>query len=113
MATKIPTPQEHIDELVAKAQVALQEFMALDQDTIDNIVHEMALAGLAKQQVLAKMAVEETGRGIYEDKITKNIFATEYIWHSIKYQLVLLKTMKKKTLCLLQSQSVLLLVLPL
>lgn len=86
MATKIPTPQEHIDELVAKAQVALQEFMALDQDTIDNIVHEMALAGLAKQQVLAKMAVEETGRGIYEDKITKNIFATEYIWHSIKYQ---------------------------
>jgi len=46
----------------------------------------MALAGLAKQQVLAKMAVDETGRGIYEDKITKNIFATEYVWHSIKYQ---------------------------
>ena len=34
---------------------------------------------------LAKMAVEETGRGIYEDKITKNMFATEYIYHSIKY----------------------------
>ena len=31
------------------------------------------------------MAVEETGRGIYEDKITKNMFATEYIYHSIKY----------------------------
>ena len=69
-----------------KAQVALHEFLDLDQSTIDNIVHEMALAGLAKQQVLAKMAVEETGRGIYEDKITKNIFATEYIWHSIKHQ---------------------------
>ena len=35
---------------------------------------------------LAKMAVEETGRGIYEDKITKNMFATEYIYHSIKYE---------------------------
>ena len=33
---------------------------------------------------LAKMAVEETGRGVYEDKITKNMFATEYIYHSIK-----------------------------
>ncbi len=83
---KQPTPQEHVNELVAKAQVALEGLKKLDQDTIDNIVHEMVLAGLSKQQELAKMAVEETGRGIYEDKITKNIFATEYIWHSIKYQ---------------------------
>lgn len=81
-----PTPKEHVDSLVQNAIVALDEFLSLDQETIDNIVHEMALAGLAKQQVLAKMAVEETGRGIYEDKITKNIFATEYVWHSIKYQ---------------------------
>ena len=86
--TKIvqPTPKEHVDVLVTNAIAALNEFLSLDQDTIDNIVHEMALAGLQKQQVLAKMAVEETGKGIYEDKITKNIFATEYVWHSIKYQ---------------------------
>ena len=83
---KQPTPQEHVNVLVEKAQVALEGLKKLDQDTIDNIVHEMVLAGLSKQQELAKMAVEETGRGIYEDKITKNIFATEYIWHSIKYQ---------------------------
>jgi acetaldehyde dehydrogenase/alcohol dehydrogenase len=81
-----PTPKEHVDSLVKNALVALNEFLSLDQETVDNIVHEMALAGLAKQQVLAKLAVEETGRGIYEDKITKNIFATEYVWHSIKYQ---------------------------
>ncbi len=80
------TPQEHVNELVEKAKVALEGLKKLNQETIDNIVHEMALAGLSKQQELAKMAVEETGRGIYEDKITKNIFATEYIWHSIKYQ---------------------------
>ncbi|MEH7271842.1 aldehyde dehydrogenase family protein, partial [Bacillus toyonensis] len=47
-------------------------------------VHEMALAGVDQHMPLAKMAVEETGRGVYEDKCTKNIFATEYIWHSIK-----------------------------
>ena len=81
-----PTPKEHVDSLVQKALVALDDFLLLNQKTIDNIVHEMALAGLSKQQYLAKMAVEETGRGIYEDKITKNIFATEYVWHSIKYQ---------------------------
>ena len=83
---KQPTPQEQVDALVAKAQVALRKFMDYDQEQIDNIVHEMVLAGLSKQQELAKLAVEETGKGVYEDKITKNIFATEYIWHSIKYQ---------------------------
>ncbi|SCP96430.1 bifunctional acetaldehyde-CoA/alcohol dehydrogenase [Anaerobium acetethylicum] len=83
---KIPTAKEHVNQLVDNAQIALKEYLKLDQETVDNIVHQMALAGLAKQQELAKMAVEETGRGIYEDKITKNIFATEYIWHSIKYQ---------------------------
>jgi len=85
ITTQTPNPREHVDALVKNALKALNEFQKLDQATIDNIVHEMALAGLVKQQILAKMAVEETGRGIYEDKITKNIFATEYIWHSIKY----------------------------
>ncbi len=83
---KQPSAQEHVNTLVENAKIALHELKKLDQEAIDNIVHEMALAGLSKQQELAKMAVEETGRGIYEDKITKNIFATEYIWHSIKYQ---------------------------
>ena len=46
----------------------------------------MALAGLDNHTRLAKMAVEETGRGVYEDKIIKNLFATEYIWHDIKDQ---------------------------
>lgn len=44
----------------------------------------MAMAGLNKHMPLAKMAVEETGRGIYEDKCIKNMFATESIWNSIK-----------------------------
>ena len=65
-----------IDGLVEKAQAALKEFLTLDQEQIDHIVHEMALAGLDKHQELARMAVEETGRGVYEDKVIKNMFAT-------------------------------------
>jgi len=74
-----------IDDLVKRAKVASEEYMKLDQETINNIVKEMAMAGLDNHMKLAKMAVEETGRGIYEDKITKNMFATEYIYHNIKY----------------------------
>ena len=77
---------EMIEELVKNADQALQEYMLLDQEQVDHIVHEMSLAGLAQHMQLAKLAVEETGRGIYEDKITKNIFSTEYIYHSIKYE---------------------------
>ncbi len=78
--------KQMIDELVQKAKVASQEYLKLDQETVNNITKAMAMAGLENHMRLAKMAVEETGRGIYEDKITKNMFATEYIYHSIKYE---------------------------
>lgn len=74
-----------VDEKVARARAALRAFMEYDQEQVDAIVKAMALAGLDAHMRLAKMAVEETGRGVYEDKMTKNIFATEYIYHSIKY----------------------------
>jgi len=77
--------KQMIDDLVAKATRALDKFMSMNQEQVDHIVKEMAKAGLDQHMRLAKMAVEETGRGVYEDKITKNIFATEYIYHSIKY----------------------------
>ncbi|EGL81646.1 iron-containing alcohol dehydrogenase, partial [Caldalkalibacillus thermarum TA2.A1] len=59
--------------------------MHLNQEQVDHIVKEMALAGLDQLMALAKLAVEETGRGVYEDKAIKNVFATEYICHNIKY----------------------------
>ncbi|WP_017436977.1 bifunctional acetaldehyde-CoA/alcohol dehydrogenase [Saccharococcus caldoxylosilyticus] len=74
-----------IDKLVANAQKALEQFRDYDQETINHIVKEMALAGLNQHMALAKLAVEETKRGVYEDKIIKNLFATEYIYHNIKY----------------------------
>src|SRR5574344_22261 len=77
--------QQMINDLVERAKIASAEYMNLNQEQVDNIVKQMAMAGLEHHMELAKMAVEETGRGIYEDKITKNMFATEYIYHSIKY----------------------------
>ncbi|MEG0768829.1 MAG: bifunctional acetaldehyde-CoA/alcohol dehydrogenase [Ruthenibacterium sp.] len=86
--TKVDTAafdvEKEIDIMVGKAKLALYEYLQMDQPTIDRIVHAMALAGLDKHQELARMAIDETGRGVYEDKVIKNMFATEYIWHDIK-----------------------------
>ncbi len=76
---------ETINELVANAMQAVDEFKQLDQDAIDRIVKAMTFAGIDKHMELARMAVEETGMGIYEDKVIKNLFSTEHVYHSIKY----------------------------
>jgi len=75
-----------ITSLADKAEVALDEYMKMNQEQVDKVVHAMALAGIDAHMYLAKLAVEETGRGVVEDKIIKNMFATEYIWNSIKSQ---------------------------
>lgn len=74
-----------IDDLMVKAKKSSMEYTKLTQEDVDRITKAMSMAGLEHHMELAKMAVEETKRGIYEDKITKNMFATEYIYHSIKY----------------------------
>jgi acetaldehyde dehydrogenase/alcohol dehydrogenase len=79
------TVTQMVNVLVENGLKALNEFRSFDQDMINNIVKEMALAGLDQHMPLAKLAVEETGRGVYEDKIIKNMFATEYVYHNIKY----------------------------
>lgn len=76
--------EQMIDNLVERARKASEEYKKLDQEQVDRIVKKMSMAGLDNHMRLAKMAVEETGRGIYEDKITKNMFATEYVYHNIK-----------------------------
>ena len=73
-----------IDDLVRKANIAKEEMLKLDQEATDKIVEAMAKAGLDKHIELARLAVNETGRGIFEDKVTKNMFATEYIYNSIR-----------------------------
>ncbi|HCR74795.1 MAG TPA: bifunctional acetaldehyde-CoA/alcohol dehydrogenase, partial [Ruminococcus sp.] len=87
MSEKIkPDNAEMIKKLVSDAKKALDEFMKLSQEDVDRIVRAMAMAGLKAQMTLARSAVNETGRGIFEDKVTKNIFSTEYIYHDVKNQ---------------------------
>ncbi|MBQ4516131.1 MAG: aldehyde dehydrogenase family protein, partial [Clostridia bacterium] len=78
--------KQMIDSLIQNAESALAEYMNLSQEQVDNIVHQMALSGIDRHMDIAKAAIEETKRGVFEDKVIKNLFATEYIWHSIKYQ---------------------------
>ena len=77
--------QAVIDELAARANVALEKMSDFDQEKVDYIVHQGAIAALDKHMLLAKMAIEETGRGVYEDKAIKNMYASEYIWNNIKH----------------------------
>ena len=79
------TAEEKVNILVEKANKAKNEMLKLDQEAVDEIVKEMAKKGLDKHIELARLAVDETQRGVFEDKVTKNIFATEYIYNSIKY----------------------------
>ena len=78
--------EDMVNSLVARARKASEEYKKLDQEQIDRIVKKMSMAALDHHMELAKLAVEETKRGIYEDKITKNMFASEYVYHSIKYE---------------------------
>jgi acetaldehyde dehydrogenase/alcohol dehydrogenase len=80
-----PDVAKMVNKYVKQADEAQKKMLELNQEQVDMIVQKMALAGLEAQMTLAKMAVEETELGVYEDKITKNIFATEYIYNSIKY----------------------------
>ena len=91
--TKKPTPEAkqaaaeaEVDALVKKGLKALDEFEKLNQEQVDHIVAKASVAALNKHLVLAKMAVDETGRGLVEDKATKNIFACEHITNHLAGQ---------------------------
>lgn len=77
--------QDVIDQLVQKSHAALEKMETLNQEQVDKIVYEMSLAAIDQHMPLAKLAVEETGRGVYEDKAIKNMFASESIWNNIKH----------------------------
>ncbi|OZG67623.1 bifunctional acetaldehyde-CoA/alcohol dehydrogenase [Bifidobacterium aquikefiri] len=75
-----------VDALVQRGLVALKEFEDFDQITVNRIVAKASIAALNKHLVLAKMAVDETGRGLVEDKATKNIFACEHVTNYLAKQ---------------------------
>ncbi len=65
--------QKMIDELVLKARTALNQYMEMSQVDIDKIVEAMTIAAVENHVAFSEKAVSETGRGIVEDKIIKNI----------------------------------------
>lgn len=74
----------YTDGLVEKALKAEQEYSTFSQEQVDKIVEAAALAGSEAALILAHEAVDETGRGVVEDKDTKNRFATENVYNAIK-----------------------------
>ncbi len=80
------SPDKEVDALVTRAQAALEKFEELNQTQVDRIVAKASIAALNKHLVLAKLAVEETGRGLVEDKATKNIFACEHVTNHLAKQ---------------------------
>lgn len=76
---------KEVDELVKKGLKALDDFASYDQEKIDYIVAKMSVAGLDHHGILARKAIEETHRGVFEDKATKNLFACEYIVNNMRH----------------------------
>ncbi len=72
-----------VDALVANALTALQEYADFTQEQVDHTVKKASLAALAAHTRLAELAVAETGRGVFEDKAVKNVFACENVTHSM------------------------------
>jgi len=70
---------KEVDDKVALALKALDDYASFDQEKIDFIVAKCTVAALDQHGTLAKAAVDETGRGVFEDKATKNLFACEYM----------------------------------
>ena len=75
----------YVDQLVSKAQVALSKFEDFTQEQVDYIVAKCSVAGLDAHGTLAEAAVNETGRGVFEDKAVKNLFACEYVTNNLRH----------------------------
>ena len=75
---------EELDKMIERVVAAQKEYASFTQEQVDRIFHHAAAAAVAHRIDLARMAVRETGMGLMEDKVTKNHFAAEYIYHKYK-----------------------------
>jgi acetaldehyde dehydrogenase / alcohol dehydrogenase len=76
-------PDPEIDRMVGAGRAALAAYDRLTQEQVDHIVKKASVAALSRHVDLARAAVEETGRGVLEDKAVKNIFACEHVTHAM------------------------------
>ena len=78
---------DSIDNLSIKMKElkeAQKKFASYSQEQVDKIFYEVSMAANKARFSLAKMAVEETGMGVLEDKVIKNHYAAEYIYNAYK-----------------------------
>ena len=76
---------ERLDAVVARSRAAAEAFRKIDdQAAVDRIVWALVVAGLEHAVELARMAMEETGLGVFEDKVVKNYIATEFLHDYLK-----------------------------
>ena len=80
-----PKAVAEVDGLVKKGLVALEKFRELNQEQVDYIVAKVSTKVLDHHEYLARLAVEETKRGVFEDKCTKNLFACEYVVNAMRH----------------------------
>ena len=81
---EIVDSQEKLEELISIVREAQKKFASFSQAQVDKIFFEASKAANRERISLAKLAVEETGMGLVEDKVIKNHFASEYIYNKYK-----------------------------
>ncbi|NCR43071.1 MAG: bifunctional acetaldehyde-CoA/alcohol dehydrogenase [Microcystis aeruginosa SX13-01] len=79
------TNRQELEELIQQVKKAQQQFANYSQEQVDLIFKKAALAANNARIPLAKMAVQETGMGVIEDKVIKNHFASEIIYNKYKH----------------------------
>ena len=74
----------YIDELIKRAKEAQSKFEEFSQEEVDKVVKAIAQVVYTRAEELAKMAIEETGMGVYDDKVLKNKGKSKLIWNNLK-----------------------------
>ena len=77
---------ERANEILDKAQLAAAEYHQYNQEQTDRIVEAVFKAGFSNRVKLAKMAQEETGMGVWEHKVIKNVLGTQLVYESIRHE---------------------------
>ena len=77
-------PREYVMNLIEKARIAQKEFEKYSQEQVDEAVRAIGKAVYDNGELLARMAVDETGMGVYEDKIVKNKGKSKAVWNKLK-----------------------------
>ena len=80
----IVNDEKSLEKMLTRVRTVQEKFASYTQEQVDNIFFAAAAAADKARITLAKMAVEETGMGVFEDKVIKNHYAAEYIYNKYK-----------------------------